>query len=221
MASVLYMAERAGIRSRDLVLDAGCGVGGPAMAIATAFDEVVVEGVTISDVQVAVGRRLIEKAGLDQRVHLQCADFHDLPFRGATFDVALYLEVTNYSYDRAQMFAETARVLKPGGRLYVKDLFRPESVSSEQQSDLEDFEEMWACVRVPTLSETIDAIEASGLVAVEVAEYPHLGSNRFIGSMLELGEGGVVPNELGRRFLRVYTDLPVFAREVQAVKPEE
>jgi cyclopropane fatty-acyl-phospholipid synthase-like methyltransferase len=210
------MAERAGIRPGDRVLDAGCGVGGPAIAIAAAIEDVRVDGVTISEVQVDAGKALVERAGLAGRVRLDRADFHELPFEAAAFDVALYLEVTNYSYDRERMFAETARVVKPGGRVYVKDVFRPESITPRQAIDIDEFEEMWACVRTPKVSETVAAMEHAGFTDIEVNEYPYLGANRFIGSMIDIRSGRPVPNELGREFLRTFADLPVFYREVRA-----
>lgn len=219
-ASVLYMAERAGIRSGDRVLDAGCGVGGPAIAIVAAIDDVVFDGVTISQVQVEAGRGLVDEAGLAERVRLERADFHDLPFDAGVFDVAIYLEATNYSYDRETMFSETVRVLRPGGRVYIKDVFRPESATPRQVADIEGFEEMWACVRTPTVSETVAAMKSAGLTDIEVNEYPYLGANRFFGSMFDVEDGTFVPNELGREFLRTFDDLPVFFREVRATRPD-
>lgn len=219
-SSIMYMAERASIAPGERVLDAGCGVGGPALVIASEIPEVIVDGVTISETQVRIGGELIEDAGMADRVRLHVADFHALPFADHLFDVAIFLEVTNYSYERKQMFSEAARVLRPGGRIYIKDVFRPESTDPIQQADLEAFQDMWACVRTPTLSETVAAISRAGFSNVEVREYPYLSANRFIGSMFDLAGGRLVTNELGKQFLRVFHDLPVFYREIRASTPE-
>ena len=80
------------------------------MAIARALLDVVIDGVTISDVQAKLGRRLVAEAGLADRVRVHLADFHRLPFPDASFDVALYLEVTGYSPDRTALYRESARI---------------------------------------------------------------------------------------------------------------
>ena len=91
-SSVLYLAELAGITTGSHILDAGCGVGGPAITIARAFTDVVIEAVTISEVQARMAHRLVAEAGLAKRVRIHLADYHRLPFRAALFDVAVYFE---------------------------------------------------------------------------------------------------------------------------------
>lgn len=219
-SSISYMAQRASIAPGERVLDAGCGIGGPALVIAGDIPEVIIDGVTISEKQVRIGGELIEDAGMADRVRLHVADFHALPFADNAFDVAIFLEVTNYSYERQQMFSESARVLRPGGRIYIKDVFRSESTDPIQEADLEAFQDMWACVRTPTLSETVDAMSRAGFCNIEVNEYPYLSANRFIGSMFEISGGRLATNELGKQFLREFHDLPVFYREIRAYTPE-
>ena len=140
-----YLAERAGVVPGDRVLDAGCGVGGPALAIAAGVPDVVIDGVTVSEVQAGMARRLVDEAGLAGRVRVSVADFHRLPFPDASFDVALYLEVTGYSPDREALYRESARVLRPGGTVYVKDTFcREEQLSDEQRRCMRASDELWA-----------------------------------------------------------------------------
>ena len=106
----------AGIGPGDLVLDAGCGVGGPAIAIARDLGAIV-HGVTISPVQVRLGRVLAAEAGVADRVHLHLADFHQLPFADERFDAVMVMEATCYSDDLSGLIGELARVLRPGGTL--------------------------------------------------------------------------------------------------------
>src|SRR5215218_11502731 len=132
-ASSRYLGELAGVAPGDHVLDAGCGVGGPALAIARAVPGVVVDGVTVSEVQATMARKLVAEAGLADRVRIHVADFHHLPFADASFDVAVYFEVTGYSPDRSALYRESARVLAPGGTVYVKDTFCREEPLTEEQ----------------------------------------------------------------------------------------
>jgi ubiquinone/menaquinone biosynthesis C-methylase UbiE len=214
--STRYLAELAGVTPGDRVLDAGCGVGGPAMAIARAVPDVVIDGVTVSEVQAVLARELIAEAGLADRVRVHVADFHQLPFREGTFDVALYLEVTGYAPDRNSLYRESARVLRPGGTIYVKEVFRPEDPLTEtQRLSVAAFDELWAC-RVPTLSETTDGMRAAGFVDIRAREYPFVSMEHFYESMVSRDAGGIRLNEFGQAFLHIFADFPAFFGEVKA-----
>jgi cyclopropane fatty-acyl-phospholipid synthase-like methyltransferase len=218
-ASARYLAELAGVAPGDRVLDAGCGVGGPALAIACGVPDVVIDGVTVSEVQVRMARDLIARAGLGERVRVHLADFHRLPFRPAVFDLALFLEVTGYSPDRGLLYREAARVLRPGGTVYVKDVFcRDGPLTPRQRSSMAAFDELWACVRSPTLTETVGALRAAGLVDVSAREYPFVDTQHFYESTVSRDESGLRLNTFGEAFLRFFPELPAFFGEVRARK---
>lgn len=218
-ASTRYLAELAGITPGSHVLDAGCGVGGPAITIARAFPDVVIEGVTISEVQARMARKLVAEAGLANRVRVHLADFHRLPFRAACFDVAVYFEVTGHSWDRAALFRESARVLRPGGRLYVKDLFRWEDPLTEtQRHSMRAFDKVWAIVSSPTLGETEQAMRRAGFHGIEVRKYPHVDLVHFYESMVSRDAGGIRLNAFGEAFLRFYPDLPASFGDARAIR---
>jgi SAM-dependent methyltransferase len=215
-----YLAELAGVRPGDRVLDAGCGVGGPAMAIARAFPGVRVDGVTLSEVQARTARRLVAEAGLADRVRVTVADFHALPFAAASFDVALYLEVTGYSSDRTALYRESARVLRPGGRVYVKDVFRRDGpLTDVQLGSMRDFDDLWACVASPTPAETVAAMRGAGLADVRSREYAHVDMRHFYESMVSRDARGVRLNAFGSAFLRLFPDLPVVFGEATGTRP--
>lgn len=218
-ASTLYLAELAGVMPGDRILDAGCGVGGPAVAIARAMPEVVVDGVTCSPVQAKMARELIAAADLADRVRVHLADFHCLPFQNESFDVALYLEVTGYSPDRRALYRESARVLRSGGTVYVKDLFREEDpLTAEQRRSMAIFDELWSCVESPTLSETGRAMQAAGLVDVDMQRYPFIDMDHFYDSMVSRDDSGIRLNAFGRAFFHVAPDLPVLFGGARARK---
>ena len=218
-ASARYLAELAGVRPGDHVLDAGCGVAGPAMIIAQAVPDVVIDGVTVSEVQARLARESIGKAGLADRVRVHLADFCHLPFPDASFDVALYLEVTGYAPDRSALYRESARVLRPGGTAYVKEVFRGEDPLTEQQRlSVAEFDSLWAC-RVPTLSETMDGMRAAGFADIRAREYPFVSMEHFYESMVHRDEGGIRLNAFGQAFLRIFADFPAYFGEAMAHRP--
>lgn len=208
--SAVWMAGQASIEPGHRVLDLGCGVGGPARAIAAAIPGVRIEGVTISPVQAAIGNRLTAEVGLADRVWIHLADFHRLPFRNGRFDRAVFFEVTGYSADLPRLYRETSRVLKRGGAVYIKDVFRRAGpISPEQAADLNDFNRMWQVAETHSKLETVQALDRAGFVEIESGGFERVGTDRFIGAMFAINGRGLEPNLLGRRFLRTYADLPV------------
>lgn len=70
-----------------LVLDVGCGVGGPAREIAR-FADVRIIGLNNNDFQIARARKYTKRAGLEDQVSFQKGDFMKLAetFGEAKFD---------------------------------------------------------------------------------------------------------------------------------------
>ena len=122
-----YQIESIGLQAGQHVLDAGCGVCGPA----TYFSQhagVTVEALTMSQVQVDLAQQRIDAAGLQARVAVRRASYQDLAttFAPASFDAVYFLESFGHSDDIVRTLAGAFAVLKPGATLYIKDLFRKE-----------------------------------------------------------------------------------------------
>lgn len=109
-----YLAARLGIQPTDNVLDCGCGIGGPLRNIGR-FTGASITGVTLNQYQVDRGNQLCVDAQLAPRCKLVQADFHKLPFADNTFDHVYSIEACCHSPDRADVYREIFRVLKPGG----------------------------------------------------------------------------------------------------------
>jgi sterol 24-C-methyltransferase len=108
-----FLASRLGLRSGMRVLDVGCGVGGPMRSIAR-FSGAHVLGVNISAYQVQKARAYALRDGLSDRCELLEADFTRLPLADASLDAAYAFEATCHAPDKARVFAEVFRVLRPG-----------------------------------------------------------------------------------------------------------
>ncbi|EFC82773.1 cyclopropane-fatty-acyl-phospholipid synthase family protein [Parafrankia sp. EUN1f] len=132
--------EQLGARATDRVLDVGSGLGHPAIRLHRATGASVV-GVSISEKQVIRANERSAAAGLAGQVSFEHADAADLPFEADSFDAAWALESIIHVPDRARVFAEIARVVRPGGRIVVTDVFEREPVAPE---DLADAESFWA-----------------------------------------------------------------------------
>jgi len=108
------LADKLGLKPGMKVIDIGCGVGGPARAIAN-YSKAHVTGVTINGYQVAKGNNHTKKAGLENLVTLVQGDFHNLEFPEASFDAAYAIESTCHARKLEDVYKEAFRVVKPGG----------------------------------------------------------------------------------------------------------
>jgi MPBQ/MSBQ methyltransferase len=117
------LAEKAGIKAEDYVLDAGAGIGGPARLLAASYG-CRVEGVDVTDPYLETAVMLTELTKLGDLVSFRHADVTDLPFSNQTFDVVWTQHAAQSIPDKERFFRELHRVLKPGGKLVVHDLYR-------------------------------------------------------------------------------------------------
>jgi cyclopropane fatty-acyl-phospholipid synthase-like methyltransferase len=219
--SALLLAERAGIRDGTRVLDAGCGVGGPAVAVARQHAQTQWCCATVSAVQAARARRFVSEAGLAGRIGVVRADYHHLPVADASFDTVLFLESCGYSPDRRSLFAEAARVVRPGGHVYVKDVFaRPGPLSPAEAHDLAAFDSLWRLASSPTLPEVCAALVGAGCEILAAGALEVVGTDRFVAAMAEPDPVTVLRlSELGRSFLLSAPACPTFFGEVLARRP--
>ena len=228
-ASNLYCAAAAGIKPEDRVLDAGCGVCGPSIDIAEAIPGVKIDGVTLSVVQALVGARLVEQAGLQDAITVSVADYHRLPFEEERYDVAIFLETAGYSYDLQGLFSGIRRVLKPGGTLYIKDVFcREGTLTPGERADLEQFDRIYA-FRATTMSRVASVLSAAGFrevstrhLGVHDGSYTDAGQvaigDRFYKAMMQTVDGRSTLTDFGKLHAYNFSQLPVVFGEVVARK---
>ena len=115
------LARQLTLRSTDRVLDLGCGLGGPARQIAGHYG-CHVTGLDLTRDYVDAGNILSRWLRLEDRVSLQVGNALALPFSDALFDAAYMIHVGMNISDKRALFAEVARVLRPGAHFGVYDV---------------------------------------------------------------------------------------------------
>ena len=120
-----HIWDKIDVRAQDRVLDAGCGVGGPALHFADKED-FQLDAITVSQRQYEHFSQTLDKRNPRAQIRLKKGDFHDLCslYGSQVFDRVYFLESFGHSPDKPRLLREVWSVLKPGGKLYIKDLFR-------------------------------------------------------------------------------------------------
>ncbi len=115
------MAASLGLTAASRALDVGCGAGGPAIRLAQRSGCRVV-GIDRDERAILQARSAAAANGLGERVRFDLADATgSLAFGPDAFDALVCVDALNHLPDRRAVFAQWARWLKPGGRLFFSD----------------------------------------------------------------------------------------------------
>jgi arsenite methyltransferase len=165
-AGVGHHLDLAAFQPGDAVLDLGSGSGTDVFCAALLVGESGrVVGVDITDEQLGKAERLRDRDGFSQ-VEFVEAHIEELPFADASFDVVISNGVINLSLLKGRVFAEAARVLRPGGKLVIADIVSGQALKERTRRNVE----LWAaCIAgaIPRDS-YLNAIQGQGLQVTEV-----------------------------------------------------
>jgi cyclopropane fatty-acyl-phospholipid synthase-like methyltransferase len=119
-----YICNSAGIEQNQRLIDAGCGTCGPAIWIASRY-QVHIDAITISQVQVDLAQKEIDKQCLQESVRCICGDYHELEqkYTENSYDKVLFLESLGHAGNPALVISSAYKVLKSGGNIYIKDFY--------------------------------------------------------------------------------------------------
>jgi arsenite methyltransferase len=165
-AGVGHHLDLAALQPGEAVLDLGSGSGTDVFCSAVLVGgSGRVVGVDITAEQLDKAARLRDRAGFSQ-VEFVEAHIEELPFADASFDAVISNGVINLSPAKHRVFAEAARVLRPGGRLAIADIVSGRALKERTRRNVE----LWAaCVAGAVPRGTyLDAVEAQGLEVDEV-----------------------------------------------------
>jgi ubiquinone/menaquinone biosynthesis C-methylase UbiE len=108
----------------DVVLDIGCGLGGPSRYLADRFGCSVV-GVDLVPLRVEIAEQLAALTGSADRASYRVADATALDFDDTSFAQVWMLDVSMHIRDKRALFNEIARVLRPGGLMVMHEQTGP------------------------------------------------------------------------------------------------
>jgi len=176
----------ASIKPGETVLDLGSGAGFDCLLAARQLNGTGrVIGVDMTPPMIGKARRNAAKAGF-ANVEFRLGEIEHLPVADATVDLIISNCVINLSPEKARVFREAFRVLKPGGRLAISDVVATAPVP-------------------PALREQLEAIGACVAGAARVSELQVMlrtaGFNRI----------DIQPREASRQLVAQWTADPTVA----------
>lgn len=153
------LSDSIGFEDGMRVLDAGCGVCGPAVEFAK-IKQLKIEAITISEVQVRESKKLIKDNNLTDHINVFKGDFAELDslFAHDSFDKIYFLETLGYANDYKKVLANSVKVLKTGGSIYIKDFFEAPTLTIKNKKNQKTFIEQTRIEYHYKIHNTIDII---------------------------------------------------------------
>ena len=180
----------AALRAGEVVLDLGAGGGIDCfLAHKRVGPEGRVIGVDMTPAMLLKARAAARRMGATN-VEFRLGEIEHLPVADQSVDVILSNCVINLSPDKAQVFRDAFRVLRPGGRLCISDVVATAALPEALRSDASLSGCVAGAAAVPELQAMLrDAGFADVVIDVDVASrefikdwFPGLGVERYVAS---------------------------------------
>jgi SAM-dependent methyltransferase len=158
----------ADLHEGETVLDLGSGAGADVLISARRVGPTgKVYGLDMTDEMLELARANAAEAGA-RNVEFLKGYIEEIPLPDASVDVIVSNCVINLAADKGKVFAEAARVLKPGGRLAVSDVVADAHMDDATRADVA----AWTgCIAGALTREEFEAgLAAAGFTDVEITE---------------------------------------------------
>jgi arsenite methyltransferase len=170
-AGVGYFLDRPELQRGESVIDLGSGSGMDVFFAALQVgDEGSVVGIDFTTEQLTKARGLAADEGFGQ-VEFREGRIEDIPAEDESFDCVISNGVINLAPDKERVFAEAARVLRPGGRLAIADIVSEQELKESIVCDAD----LWAsCIGGAAQQDVYRAgIEGGGLRIDDLRQNPY------------------------------------------------
>lgn len=198
-----YVEKLLDIQKDDIVLDAGCGVGGTAIEIAEKYSVKVV-GIGLVEKQNEAAKKNSTSRDVNELVSFEIGDFNKTRFEGQSFTKIYAIESTCHSENKEEFIKEAMRLLKPGGKLVVCDYFIDKLKDKNEESDYLIFCRGWAMANLSKKKDYEDILKECSFERIKFNNYTEyaLKSSRYMRNIAILW----LPIDLTLRLFNVISD---------------
>jgi tocopherol O-methyltransferase len=165
----MVLAEHAGIKEGEKILDAGCGVGGSSIWLAKEKNCSVV-GISLNERQVRKANAFAKELGLSDKVLFEQNDYTNTFYPANSFDIVWAIESVCYADDKGIFLKEAYRILKPGGRLIIADFFKGENLKPRDAELVKQWAHGWAVNDFATIEEFHLKLNENSFQDVEIID---------------------------------------------------
>ena len=109
------------------ILDVGTGTARIPILLCQQQPDWRVVAIDLAASMLQIAQRNVIQAQLQQSIRLEDVDAKGLPFSDGEFDAVMSNTIVHHIPEPGPAIAEMVRVLRPGGLLFLRDLFRPGS----------------------------------------------------------------------------------------------
>jgi arsenite methyltransferase len=171
----------ADLRPGETVLDLGSGAGLDVLLSAQRVGPTgKAYGLDMTEEMLALARQNAQRAGATNVEFLK-GRIEDVPLPAGTIDVVISNCVINLSVDKPAVFAEMARVLRPGGRLGVSDVVAADGLTAAERAERGSF--VGCIAGALSVSEYETGLRAAGFEDVSVT-FTHEVADRMYGAIV-------------------------------------
>lgn len=170
-AMVLRVADELRLPNGARIADLGCGYGAAARLLAHER-RLLVDGFTVVPEQIEDGERAIAAEGLDHQVTMHERDFRDTGLVNEAMDGVIALESLCYDAGpgKAEVLAEAARILRPGGRIALVDGFLMKLPKGRRRRMVRTVERGWALPCFARHDAFIAAMKHAGFMDIRITD---------------------------------------------------
>jgi ubiquinone/menaquinone biosynthesis C-methylase UbiE len=165
------------LRGHDIsgkrVLDIGSGLGGVDVLLVSAHGADEVVGIDVEEQLIDASRALISTKDLTDQIKFELVEPGPLPFPSCSFDMIFSKDAMVHIMDKASLYGEVLRVLKPGGWFIAADWLWAEGAESSS------IVQAWLAkgplkFAFTTPAQAFEAMHEAGFLEVSVIDRRHL-----------------------------------------------
>jgi len=161
-------ADKSQAQPGEVCIDLGSGRGTDVLRLAeevgpTGFSY----GVDVTTEMIRKAEKTATKMGIDNAKFIH-ADLEKIPLEDDLADLIISNCTLNHVNQKDQVWSEIYRLIKPGGRFVISDIYSTTPVPDEYRNDPEAVAECWA--GAVTREQYMQNIEQAGFKSVEILE---------------------------------------------------